>query len=111
MPLTFYNWLGERLKVSRPPLMTYSQENTSSSHDFGIRLDRLHCERILKTNTDDSIIVLQILHGILKDEPFVNDKTRGLPRAAVRYCHSHTLDRLVKVSLYFSVFFDSNNLL
>ena len=88
MAKPMYEWMVDHLYVSRPPLLP-----SPASGDRGqmlattasIKLDRLHCVGTCWL-LDGSLVLIQLLYGVLENATLCTDELSGTPQGAIRFC-------------------------
>lgn len=90
MAKPMYDWLVDHLCLSRPSLLP-----CPASGDRGqllptaasLKLDRQHCEGTCFL-VDGSLVLVQLLYGVLVSATLCSDDLSGAPSGAIRYCPS-----------------------
>ena len=90
MAKPMYDWLVDHLCLSRPSLLP-----SPASGDRGqllptaasLKLDRQHCEGTCFL-VDGSLVLVQLLYGVLVSATLCSDDLSGAPSGAIRYCPS-----------------------
>jgi len=91
--------------VSRPNKCIQSASGDRGQHltqQVSIKIDRLHCERTTEL-LDGSLVIIQVLQGVLREAALSNDEVSGTPPGAIRYCPVHliaTLDPGLTIVLF-----------
>jgi hypothetical protein len=96
MAQVMFEWLCQHLQVTRPSALPSPASGDRGQHDdtaVVIKLDRLHCEGVLSVE-DGSLVVVQVLQGVLDDAPLVQDSLSGTPPGAVRFLPTGRISHL-----------------
>ena len=95
MQKLMFNWLVEHMQVFRPDLLPPGSGDRGQllSTRIGIKLDRLHCESSM-TLKCGSVVVIQLLQGVLEGASLMGDDISGTPSGAIRYCPAHLIPKL-----------------
>ena len=89
-----FEWLCSKLHIGRPQVMppALGDRGQHLSTPIGLKLDRLHCETTMNLNdAENSLVIVQALHGIISGQPLMNDNITGTPAGAMRYLPVHLI--------------------
>jgi hypothetical protein len=96
-PLMF-QWLTSHLSTSRPCRQTSPASGDRGQHlseRVALKFDRMHCESSIILD-DGSLVIIQILHGILEGSRLYLDEQEvsGSADGAIRFLPVHIIDKL-----------------
>ena len=75
-----FKWLCSKLHLSRPSALppAIGDRGQHVASPIALRIDRLHCESSMVLNdSGNSLIILQILQGVVNGQPLMNDNMTG----------------------------------